>query len=283
MDYKDACRERAGDKERIQTISWRVTKRCWFRRAAGFLFCTFCVFTSGCSTFQAAMQPTEYEWSRGVHAAKARLAAGRVWRQKYADCYAKSANYHDLRHGFIDGFVERSLGGDGCEPVLPPMRYLGCKTGLSNRSCAIDAWYSTYPLGAAAAESCGYADWWQLHIPPHIRQRCAPPVCNAPCSAQQVPACECGTCNQCLSAIGRSEEGNLYHSSTSDEGSLPLNVADQLIDSDLLVETNREAAELQSPALRLAPNSSPIIPAAAPVISDNDSLINVIPQTPLPF
>ncbi len=158
-----------------------------------------CVFATGCYTCQSIVQPYEYACCQQMHLTKARLMANKVWHDKYAACYANRDCAHDMRRGFVDGFVDVANGGNGCPPVVPNSHYCVGKCRPIDNCCEVGAWYDGYPLGAAAAEQCGCHRWFKLHLPPHIAARAHPVGC--PCAACVDPACQthpegCG-CSKC--------------------------------------------------------------------------------------
>ena len=126
--------------------------------AWGLILCmsvTLFASAPGCSYYGnalcSAVSPYEQIGCEGITEMRARLRARKIWLSKYASCYAKHCNVKDIRTGFVDGFVDTCLGGSGCPPLFAPNNQ--CSLGLRN-ACAA-AWFQGYPLGAAAAESCG--------------------------------------------------------------------------------------------------------------------------------
>ena len=152
------------------------------------------VVLSGCSTSsycKQVLQPYTEMGSCLKTDLHARLEAQQLWRSKYAHCYGRLNNARDIRRGFIDGFVETANGGSGTAPIVPPEKYCGI-----GRKVQANCWYQGYPLGVAAAESTGAANWRKSTISPALAACFATPHCSPGCVP--VPeACGCNTpgCN----------------------------------------------------------------------------------------
>ena len=92
---------------------------------------------------------------------KARRLANKTWRQQYAHCYCDRSNAKDIKIGFIDGFVAIALGRSGCPPLVAPKST--CTRKINGHK-----WFQGYPLGVAAAESCGVREWNKTVISPQL-------------------------------------------------------------------------------------------------------------------
>ena len=119
--------------------------------------------TSGCSYWRDVLSPYNEVGCCTLTTFKARSMAKRIWREQYAHCYGNAAHGKDIRQGFIDGFVDTSMGGNGCPPLVPPTSY--CAIG---RKPNATAWFQGYPLGIAAAESTGSCNMCQTGISPAL-------------------------------------------------------------------------------------------------------------------
>lgn len=162
--------------------------------------------SSGCSYYGnalcSAVAPYEQIKCDGFTELRGRLRARAIWAKKYASCYKKHCYTADVREGFIDGFVDSCMGGDGCPPLFTPNG--GCGLGLRSHSSA--AWFEGYPLGAAAAEACGACRWVHNRCHPGLLACGATPTCNPgcePCSGTGM----CGSCGQAGSSCGCNGSG----------------------------------------------------------------------------
>ncbi|MFK7819103.1 MAG: hypothetical protein AB8G99_10320 [Planctomycetaceae bacterium] len=84
---------------------------------------------------------------------RASLQAWYVWRQCADQC--QCGRIKDYRRGFIDGYCDVALGGDGCAPVVPPNRYWGWRYQDAGGAECVAAWYEGHPVGVAAALEAG--------------------------------------------------------------------------------------------------------------------------------
>lgn len=194
----------------LRLICQRTSSR---GKAVGTLFCLSMVIlasTSGCSYYGnalcSAVAPYEQIKCDGFRELRGRVKARAIWAKKYANCYRKHCNLKDVRAGFIDGFVDSCMGGDGCPPMFAPNG--GCSLGLGNH-CA-SAWFEGYPLGAAAAEACGACRWAGNRCHPGLLSCGENPACN--------PGCEpctnsgmCGSCGQAGATCGCNGSGPISH------------------------------------------------------------------------
>ena len=141
---------------------------------------------SGLSCYQSALAPYESLRCECFTRIRARLKARQIWRAKYQHCYGGRGFASDIRQGFIDGFVDTTLGGSGCPPLIPPQTYCG------KNKAASPCWYEGFPLGAAAAESCGAVNWCKTPLSPELAACLAQSSCSPGCVPCE--ACEdCGT------------------------------------------------------------------------------------------
>ncbi len=131
--------------------------------------------TVGCHTFrEGIMSPfTLASCSIGPNR-QAKATAHRLWRERYAHCYG--ANSNDIRKGFVDGFVDTAEGGNGCTPLVPPSHCCGIGK-QPNAKC----WFQGYPLGVAAARSCGASEWAKTAISPDLAACMANEQCTPGC------------------------------------------------------------------------------------------------------
>ena len=169
----------------------------------GLILCTSLALVataSGCSyygnAFCAVASPYETVQCEAVSEFRARIRARSIWASKYANCYKNHCNVKDIRDGFVDGFVDTCLGGDGCPPLFAPNG--GCGLGLRDKCSA--AWFQGYPLGAAAAESCGCGRRLRnslvnpalLGCQQGCNAGCCPCENNVACQSCGEPAASCG-------------------------------------------------------------------------------------------
>ncbi|MBB3209680.1 hypothetical protein FHS27_005520 [Rhodopirellula rubra] len=158
--------------------------------------------TSGCSyygnAFCAAVSPYENIQCEAISEFQARIRARSIWASKYSKCYAKHCNVKDIRTGFIAGFVDTCLGGDGCPPLFAPNG--GCGLGLRDQCAA--AWFQGYPLGVAAAESCGCGRLLRNSRVNPALFSCGEPACNPGCAPCTGNVGGCTTCGQPTESCG---------------------------------------------------------------------------------
>lgn len=112
---------------------------------------------SGCSHFTGSLcdlgSPVSRMKGECRDERRARSAAREVWNNKYESCYVNHCDPKGLRNGFIDGFVDAAHGKTNCPPMFAPVNH-----GLflhPKSSCSM-AWHNGYPMGQAAALSCGF-------------------------------------------------------------------------------------------------------------------------------
>lgn len=112
---------------------------------------------SGCSQFSGSLCDLGAPMARMKGDCRderlARSAAKEIWGCKYEQCYINHCDPNGLRKGFIDGFVDASFGKTDCPPMFAPV-----SMGLflhPKATCSM-AWHNGYPMGQAAALSCGY-------------------------------------------------------------------------------------------------------------------------------
>ena len=107
---------------------------------------------------------------------RARATARAMWNSQYSHCYCNSSNSKHIRKGFVDGFVATAAGGNGCTPLVPPSSCCGFGKRLDAK-----AWFQGYPLGVAAAQSSGAADWSKIAISPDLAACMATNECTPGC------------------------------------------------------------------------------------------------------
>jgi hypothetical protein len=98
---------------------------------------------------------------------RARYLGHKCWKNKYADCYAKHCNAHEIRRGFVDAFVAMAQGDQCGMPAIAP----SCGSWWCNHGSCCDGkngWFFGYELGTACAESCGVNRWARTNCNPHL-------------------------------------------------------------------------------------------------------------------
>ena len=193
---------------------------------------------------------------------KARMKAHSIWREKYAHCYGNRANAHDIKAGFVDGYVETMGGGSGCPPMIAPQRYSGLAC-LTHGKPAPGAWFEGYPLGAAVAESCGALNRGESSLNPALLA-CfkKEPSCNPGCCPCEPSTCGCG--QSCSGGCGDSSCAGCQSGATF--GGPIQTIRNGMKDEDgaVIIEhstapTAVPAENLPSPATTSTPNT-PSIP-----------------------
>lgn len=173
----------------------------------GFVLCTslavlVTVTTTGCSyyghAFNSAASPYDAIRCEAISEFRARIRARSLWASKYETCYRHHGNRKDVRAGFIDGFIEVCLGGSGRTPLFAPNG--GSSLALRDRCAA--AWFEGYPLGVAAAESCGCGHQLRnQRVNPGLLA-CGEPACNPGCVPCPPGASDCRACGQPAAKCG---------------------------------------------------------------------------------
>lgn len=125
---------------------------------------------TGCSHFHSSMGMfcAPYGQLKGQCRTerRARAAAKDAWDCKFAQCHRNHCDPKGLREGFIDGFVDASMGGGGCPPMFAPdQNGLFCH---GKKSCST-AWHNGYPMGEAHALSCGFTELPCSRVHPCLR------------------------------------------------------------------------------------------------------------------
>ena len=156
----------------------RIAKWRAIRHVAGLTFalCFGISTIGGCGYWRDVVSPYSEMGSCALTCMKGRRMAARMWRDQYAHCYANSAYSKDIRQGFIDGFVDTCNGGNGCTPLVPPQHYCGI-----GRKTNAGSWFQGYPLGVAAAESCGACNMSQSALSPALAACVRQPECTPGC------------------------------------------------------------------------------------------------------
>gem|GEM_PF-1778041 len=85
----------------------------------------------------------------------------RAWYQQ-RHLFVSHAHVKDFGKGFQAGYNEVANGGDGCVPVLPPREYWSWRYQSPEGQGKTAAWFEGYPLGAAAADKDGIANWGHI-------------------------------------------------------------------------------------------------------------------------
>jgi hypothetical protein len=127
-------------------------------------------------------------------ASQNRRYATQAWKRS-KDAYDHVDYYKDFRTGFCDGYFDVAMGGNGCQPALPPRDYWGAKYQNPEGQHRIMAWFNGYSHGALAAQQDGIAYWNRLPTPaldspypvpdpagpgPHIEEAPSPSVLPPP-------------------------------------------------------------------------------------------------------
>ena len=176
---------------------------------------------------------------------RASMIARKIWRQKYAHCYGRATHAKDIRNGFVDGFVDKCLGGDGCPPLVPPKSY--CAFG---RKIEANRWFQGYPLGVAAAESSGACGMCQTPVHPSLSAHLAMPACSPGC----VPCAPAGGGQMQPHMI---ESQHAYGGAHSHEGQEPLNPPTPPADEGFDAETEDPDMVPPAPVPTDAPDDFP--------------------------
>lgn len=120
----------------------------------------FAVLTAVASLFGFAGCHSSYQgfqYSHGLDSYIARkrasIQAWYLWMQCRDQCCCERVC--DYRRGFIEGYCNVAMGGDGCAPVVPAARYWGWRYQDASGGECVAAWYEGYPVGVAAALQVG--------------------------------------------------------------------------------------------------------------------------------
>ena len=90
-----------------------------------------------------------------------RVMAEKAWHcQK--DRFCNKQHSREFKQGFIDGFNGVAQGGGGCMPTVAPKQFWGWRYQSAQGQSAVNAWFEGYPMGVAAAESAGIAEWGNI-------------------------------------------------------------------------------------------------------------------------
>lgn len=156
--------------------------------------------TQGCSYYGNALcstvAPYEQEACGGLRETAAALKARSLWNKTNAACFAHHCSPKDVRAGYVAGFVDVYMGGNGCPPLFAPSGH--CGLGLAERNTA--AWFEGYPIGAAAAEACGAGGHRYSRANPALLAICQQPTCNPGCEPCTKNVSSCNTCGHSESA-----------------------------------------------------------------------------------
>jgi len=84
--------------------------------------------------------------------------SNKAWIQQ-RHLFADHPYAHVIGKGFKAGYMDVAGGGEGCPPVLPPREYWSWRYQSPEGQAKTAAWFEGYPVGAAAAEKDGIANW----------------------------------------------------------------------------------------------------------------------------
>lgn len=93
--------------------------------------------------------------------------ANRAYNLRYADCQRKYSD--DFKRGFIEGYGDVCCGGDGFVPATAPDSYWGYQYQTPEGAKCVNAWFTAYPLGAAAAKRDGVGAFHEVYISKMIK------------------------------------------------------------------------------------------------------------------
>jgi hypothetical protein len=127
--------------------------------------------SNGCqlpAALQATFAPYTASNQRLAIKLSARLDAGKIWAESYAEKYDDQACGSDIKDGFLHAFVETSVGGTGCPPPMPVSPLLSLSS-LAHRQPDANAWYLGYDLGHASAIANGVDRWRYAPLDPSLR------------------------------------------------------------------------------------------------------------------
>lgn len=147
-----------------QDLATKQIKTLKIRRRNSLIFglITVCVVSIqlGCTTMDAVMAPYQLQANRSQFELRTRLRARKLWKTSHlTSCYQSEPGNKDIRRGFIDGFLSVCMGGNGCPPPVAASGRTCFRFGNPYSTCRTNAWMEGFPLGAAAAESCGCQKW----------------------------------------------------------------------------------------------------------------------------
>lgn len=118
---------------------------------------------SGCSSLQGLQKAVSHSDCIDdlLVGHRNRAWAARAWHREKVH-HGHRRHIADFRKGFMDAYAAVAEGGDGCTPAIAPSDYWGWKYQSAEGQEKVGAWFSGYPLGAAAAETDGLGNWSQI-------------------------------------------------------------------------------------------------------------------------
>ena len=87
--------------------------------------------------------------------------ARRAFTLRYANCDIPYAEH--FQNGFIAGYCQKSNGGDGFVPALPPEEYRGFEFQSADGAQCVKAWFDGFPAGIAAAQKDRAGDYHDIY------------------------------------------------------------------------------------------------------------------------
>ena len=87
--------------------------------------------------------------------------ARRAFTLRYANCNIPYAEH--FQNGFIAGYCQKSNGGDGYVPALPPEEYRGFEFQSADGAQCVKAWFDGFPAGIAAAQKDRAGDYHDIY------------------------------------------------------------------------------------------------------------------------
>ncbi len=116
----------------------------------------------GCSTLS-----TSNMVQQPVNAYRDRVWAQRAYNLRYSSCQRKYGD--DFKRGFIDGYCDVCDGSDGYVPATAPDCYRGFEYQTPEGAKCVNAWFTGYPLGAAAAKQNNAGSFRNVYISKMIK------------------------------------------------------------------------------------------------------------------
>ena len=130
----------------------RATRTCVAtigRFAVGLAGVLMVAGTAGC---QYHMDNLTYGHSinKKIATKRAKARAVEAWYKCHDHKYKDCAERNDVFAGFVAGYVNVAMGGEGCTPMMPPRKYWSWR--YDGKPQFGHAWLKGYPLGAIAGE-----------------------------------------------------------------------------------------------------------------------------------
>jgi hypothetical protein len=136
----------------------------------------------------ATFQPYETLKLRAQTERRARREAKATWETRYASGYANSRTANAVREGFLVGYVETALGGNGCPPPVPTRPVFSRYTFNHTYPPAVP-WYEGYRLGHSIASARGLGRRGKAQIDPQLLID----PCHYNAHSQCRPGCGCAS------------------------------------------------------------------------------------------